>query len=822
MMRKRLGRAELPLRIAVAVAGIGVVAVGLRTRGLGDGADLTEIIGFLLAMAALARRPQPGRDRPPDELGPVLRQQVRQQLRRETRPNGLLTRDFVPMAFRTAGRPLTLDDDAAHWTTDSFRRAARCLFEAAPGGRLLVTGPGGSGKTLLATMLGLELTDRADDGAARPVPLLISVSSWRPSSDPFARWYDRRLTRAFPVVQTVHDPTGRGPVAELIDSGLFVAVLDGFDEIPPQEQKAAAAEIDDYFRSVPLVVLTRGGALSSARFAELREVSIEPVSAPRAAAYLEHLQKDQGLMTEPLPTCLRNDPHGTVAHLLRVPLYIDLLHSALSNAQVTADELVRAATRRRGVRKLRRKLVALRLTAAFRKISPRNPRRVARFAVLLAQGMSARKTRVLPWWRLADWLPSRFFAAAVTALAAAPSYLLATRMPVGLTRGLAIGVIAGVCFGMLRGRTFGWQDLSHVAAVVPVVVVVEGCLVAGPRQAVADAVEITIATLLALRLNRALLGPPHGIAPSDARRAPRGWWARGRELAAGGEAVRRAETGATLLAIGLVTSAVTTTASLVMRFDDPDRNPVSIVIAAVFGLGIATVSARLLIVVRDHLEPSTVLLRLGRRTCGFAGAYRAGLISAVAIGFGGAIGGGLRLGPLYGLSLAAFFGLVVGLPVGAVGAVIRYLSDPLLKDRGDRGPSTLTTDRAVALASVAGISAAAAAGIGILMGPLHGVVTRLDHLSSFEIVPTDGLLFGLSIGLVVACFNSAWPPYLIARTFLVLTGRSPLRLERLLETLHEANVLRREGPYYRFRHYVLQQHLTRHGRQLIDDLREEM
>ncbi len=105
------------------------------------------------------------------------------------------------------------------------------------------------------------------------------------------------------------------------------------------------------------------------------------------------------------------------------------------------------------------------------------------------------------------------------------------------------------------------------------------------------------------------------------------------------------------------------------------------------------------------------------------------------------------------------------------------------------------------MGALIGIAAAAAAGIEMLIGPLHGVAEAIDRQSSFMIVPADGILFGLTIGLVVAYFNTAWPAYALAHTWLVLSGYGPVRLARFLDELHRAEILRREGSYLMFRHY---------------------
>jgi hypothetical protein len=281
-----------------------------------------------------------------------------------------------------------------------------------------------------------------------------------------------------------------------------------------------------------------------------------------------------------------------------------------------------------------------------------------------------------------------------------------------------------------------------------------------------------------------------------------------------------------LTAIGLATTASTAAVSGLLRFHDPQRNPVTIFMAGTFGVGIAAVAARLLIVSPDRMEPSTVLLRWGHRVGGLGGPAYAGMFSAVIVGVGGGFTGGLRLGLTYGVALTIVFGLIVGIPVGLVGTAIRWLSAPEVETATEEGagnrrkratPSTLRTDRTVTVATVIGIGAAAAAGIStlIFIPQFHVVTEVISQQSSFGILPADGILFGLTIGLIVACFNTAWPTYAIAHGWLVLTGRSPIRLEKFLDELHHAQILRREGSYLMFRHYEFQRYLSEHGDEFV-------
>jgi hypothetical protein len=71
-----------------------------------------------------------------------------------------------------------------------------------------------------------------------------------------------------------------------------------------------------------------------------------------------------------------------------------------------------------------------------------------------------------------------------------------------------------------------------------------------------------------------------------------------------------------------------------------------------------------------------------------------------------------------------------------------------------------------------------------------------------------GILSGLAYGLVISTLRTAWPSYVLARTWLAWRRRLPWSLTAFLADAHRRGVLRQAGTVYQFRHRELQRRLA--------------
>ncbi|MEU6298032.1 NACHT domain-containing protein [Streptomyces erythrochromogenes] len=246
----------------------------------------------------------------------------------------------------------------------------RHFYDAIPDGRLVVRGPAGSGKTVLAVHLATELLEnRAKD---EPVPVLLTLVNWRtppPDSRPDGSQagYDR-LVRYFEgwlagqlLTQKLCDDAQTA--RELVEGRWLLPVLDGLDEVhAPREAEGdgpagyLVAAIDRYLtagsgRPAPVVVTVRGTGddesrpgPSSACVVEMQRLSVPEIVGALTDGVPGYPTDEEW---EALRADLRLGEGSTAVRRLDSPWKVVLAVKAVTGPrpQVPVPELVHALVR---------------------------------------------------------------------------------------------------------------------------------------------------------------------------------------------------------------------------------------------------------------------------------------------------------------------------------------------------------------------------------------------------------------------------------------------------------------------------------------------
>jgi hypothetical protein len=194
--------------------------------------------------------------------------------------------------------------------------------------RLVILGGPGSGKTTLAVQLLLDLLATRQSG--EPIPVLISLAGWDPSTHPQLHgWLGARLAENYPSLLAFGPDVARA----LVEQGHILPILDGFDEAPaarqPQMLLALNASLTD---ADPLVLISRTREYHSTvtraqtRLTAAAVIEPEPLTASEVAAYLKDLlprQPDESW--PPVLAALVGGTAGALAEVVSSPLGLWLL-----------------------------------------------------------------------------------------------------------------------------------------------------------------------------------------------------------------------------------------------------------------------------------------------------------------------------------------------------------------------------------------------------------------------------------------------------------------------------------------------------------------
>jgi len=310
------------------------------------------------------------------------------------------------------------------------------------GGKLLILGEPGSGKTITLLELARDLIARAKQNRTMPIPVVFNLSSWTEARKPITAWLVDELNDKYQVPQKIGQ--------YWVDSDQLVLLLDGLDEVR-QEFRTECVEAINYFTKehdgVKIVVCSRSVDYETLTI-HLRlddAVALQPLTPTQIDDYLSNAGEH---LAELLKLLQKN---SILQELAQSPLLLSIM--AIVYRGLPADAVLTFNS----TNEWTKHLLDVYVTRMFERRGVHN--RYTRKQTLhwlnwLAGKMSTHSQSLFLIEKMQpDWLPTNQH------LLYSIGIRLIIGMLTGVIFGLAVGtattLVFGLNFGLIAGITFG-------------------------------------------------------------------------------------------------------------------------------------------------------------------------------------------------------------------------------------------------------------------------------------------------------------------------------------------------------------------------------
>jgi len=684
---------------------------------------------------------------------------VRSQWRDEARMRRL--QDPWPLPLRWTAAEEGLADHAEvvfkHWPQENAPTAASpetlsgelaeavALYEGLPGKKLVMLGPPGSGKSVMAMTLALALLDRWQPGMQ--VPVLFPVASWDPSSTRLDDWLAEYLSENYQLSGDSRDSRVIGQ--KLLAGNMLLPILDGLDEIPEALRPLGIKNLNRELDPAQPIILT-------CRTAEYREavetgdvltlaavVELQPLNPATIIRYLTETTPagPRARRWVPVFEKLRNDPDGALATVLRTPLMVFLTRAIYGDNPRDPSELL--GQRFQDPASIENHLLTQLIPATYHDRPQSAEERkfhwqtddVTSWLTYLARNAAGAGRSDLAWWQLERAVPSVVIDAVGGLLGG---------LVVGFVFGPVVGIVFAVAVVIASSRSRSWTIEAQLR----------------------DRLGFWIRRLAAKGVKGEVVAARLGLG----EKVPL-------ERRVGLTVGRFAAIAAGFIDVLIVYRH----ASLYQAVADG----IAVGLAVGLAAGFFTISLRTI--------PSEVQFVARKGIPIFLRHLAIGLASGVGVG----VVAGALLGSRFGLVTAVVIGLTLGLMDGL--NVWLDVSTDVTCALSPR--STRSAERIASVARSVADGVAIAAASGVAFGLAYGTRSAIIHALVF------GVGFGLA-DRYMGLSASVWGRYFIAKAWLALSGRLPWRLMAFLDDAYTRGLLRRVGAGYQFRHARLQEHLA--------------
>ncbi len=268
-----------------AVVGVFVVLVPPAWRSFQSGTSVSEEAVLETAAGGLARSVSRRWTKEATQRGITAPATVRVTWRRAPSPPGTARP-------HKGARPRELRPEAGRLLDAGMLGDLHELYGDPEVDKVVILGKAGAGKSGVLIQLLLEaLRERerspAGDRYDIPVPVLLALGDWDPTSAGLVEWADGVLRRDYGRAATA---AGASVYRELLEDGRIALFLDGLDEMPARFWQAAADAIQQTTH-LRVVLTGRPEVGQDAHIAFAARITLDPVSVQEAADYLRSARR---------------------------------------------------------------------------------------------------------------------------------------------------------------------------------------------------------------------------------------------------------------------------------------------------------------------------------------------------------------------------------------------------------------------------------------------------------------------------------------------------------------------------------------------------
>ncbi|WP_143059838.1 NACHT domain-containing protein [Streptomyces melanosporofaciens] len=311
---------------------------------------------------------------------------------------------LIEIAWKGSGRPVQPSRDVLGVAPEELMGTVTQVSETCrqlPLHQLVVLGAPGTGKSVVAIQLVHEMTKEPQPGD--PVPVLMSLSSWRPAIS-MREWILRQIRQSSPSLAS-RWRFGVDAAPGLFDAGMVMPVLDGLDELPEPLRARAIEAID---KVIPdgcwLLVTCRGDEYETAcgagpHLTRAAVVELEAVEAKAAITYLTRSKLSGDDRWNVVFDAMRGESESTLARTMASPLMLYLAKTTYRARLTEPGELVSQMHSKEDVEDT---LLNRYLPAVYTEDPPTRYKEALakRYLTLMARQMRRDGTVDFAWWQI--------------------------------------------------------------------------------------------------------------------------------------------------------------------------------------------------------------------------------------------------------------------------------------------------------------------------------------------------------------------------------------------------------------------------------------